>query len=145
MKRRLLLIILIVTGIAVWYAYTEYNRTETHLNTTKAAAVVTVPVLLAAFEKDSSGASKQYNDQIIAVSGTVKKIDAAGNPVVILLGDAAQMSSVKCSMDSTDAAQYNTLKTGMNITLKGQVTGFSTDPLFGTDVILNRCVVDKSR
>lgn len=142
MKRRLLLIILLVTGIAVWYGYTEYNRTNDSLKNTKATATVTAPALLAAFEKDSASAVKQYNDKIIAVSGTVKKIEANGNPVIIFLGDAAQMSSVQCSMDSTYADSYKTLQTGVAATLKGAVTGFRSDPLFGTDVILTRCVVE---
>jgi len=44
-------------------------------------------------------------------------------------------------MDSTDATTYIQLKTGAVTTIKGQVTGFRSDPLFGTDVILNRCVI----
>lgn len=142
MKRRLLLIILLVTGIAVWYGYTEYNRTNVSLKNTKATATVTAPVLLAAYEQDSTSAVKQYSDKVIAVSGTVKKIEAADNPVIIFLGDAAQMSSVQCSMDSTNAEKYNALQTGKTATLKGTVTGFRSDPLFGTDVILSRCVVE---
>ena len=141
MKKWLLILILVVTAIAVWYGYTEYNRTNTALVDTKPIATVTVPVLLAAFEKDSAAAVKQYDDKIIAVTGTIKKIEADGNPVVISLGDAGQLSSVQCSMDSTNAATYTQLKTGAITTLKGQVTGFRSDALFGTDVILNRCVV----
>jgi hypothetical protein len=142
MKRTLLLlIILLVAGIAIWYGFNEYNRTNASLNSAKAAATVTAATLLAAFEKDSARAVKQYDDQVIAVSGPVKKIEADGNPVIIFLGDAGQMSSVQCSMDSANADAYKAVKTGMTTTLKGQVTGFRTDPLFGTDVILNRCVL----
>jgi len=141
MKRKILLLILVIAGIAVWYAYTEYNRTNTNLSNAKAAITVDALALLTQFEKDSATASRQYNNKIIAVTGTIKKIEADGNPVILFLGDAAQMSSVQCSMDSTDAAQYALLKNGTATTLKGQVSGFRTDPLFGTDVILNRCVI----
>lgn len=130
-----------VTGIAVWYAYTEYNRTNASLSNTKAVATLTTSALLAAFEQDSAAAAKQYNDKIIAVTGPVKKIEAESNPVMVFLGDAGQMSSVQCSMDSSQAVHYNQLQTGTTATLKGQVVGFRSDPLFGTDVILNRCVV----
>jgi uncharacterized protein (DUF1330 family) len=143
-RKRFLLIILLVTGIAVWYAYTEYNRSSPNLKEVKAAYSVTVPALLSQFEKDSAAANKQYTGKIVAVSGTVKKLEGESNPVIVFLGDAAQMSSVQCSMDSTDAAQYKTLQTGTTATLKGLVTGFRTDPLFGTDVILNRCVIAPS-
>lgn len=141
MKRKFLFIILIVTGIAVWYAYTEYNRTGENIKDATPGATVTVPALLAAFEQDSAGTAKKYGDKIIAVSGTIKKIEAEGNPVIVFLGDAAQMSSVQCSMDSTGVETYKSLKAGATTTLKGQVAGFRTDPLFGTDVILARCVV----
>lgn len=141
MKRKFLLLILLVTGIAVWYAYTEYNRTTVNLKNTKPSETVAAPALLAAFEQDSASALKQYGDKIISVTGAIKKIEAEGNPVIIFLGDATQMSSVQCSMDSTNADDYKRLKTEITATFKGQVTGFRTDPLFGTDVILNRCIV----
>ena len=140
-RKRFLLIILLVTGIAVWYAYTEYNRSSPNLKEAKADYSVTVPALLSAFEQDSAAANKQYTGKIIAVSGTVKKLERESNPVIVFLGDAAKMSSVQCSMDSTDAEQYKSLQNGATATLKGMVTGFRTDPLFGTDVILNRCVI----
>ncbi len=142
MKRSLLfIIILVAVGLAVWYGYTEYNRTNASLRDAKATATISAAALLAAFERDSAQAVKQYNDKIIAVSGAVKKIAAEGNPVIIFLGNAGQLSSVQCSMDSTNAERYKTIKTGMAATLKGKVAGFRSDPLFGTDVILSRCVV----
>ena len=141
MKRRILILILLVTGIAVWYAYSEYHRTNPSLSDTDATVTITAASLLAAFEQDSAQAVKKYDDQVIAVTGPVKKIEAEGNPVVIFLGDAGQLSSVQCSMDSSNAAQYKTLQKGMTTTIKGQVAGFRSDPLFGTDVILNRSVV----
>lgn len=144
MKRTVLIVILLVIVVGAWYGYREYNRTNTSLDDARADAAVTATNLLAAFEKDSASAVKQYNDKIVAVSGPVKKIEADGNPVVVFLGDAGQLSSVQCSMDSTNVEAYKTLKTGMTATLKGEVAGFRSDPLFGTDVILNRCVVAKN-
>jgi tRNA_anti-like len=142
MKRSLLIVlVLLIIGIAVWYGYAEYNRTNVSLHDAKPAATLSTAALLNAFEKDSASAVKQYNDKILIVTGAVKKIEADGNPVVILLGDPGQLSSVQCSMDSTNAGRYNALKKGASATLKGQVVGFRTDPLFGTDVILDRCVV----
>jgi hypothetical protein len=142
MKRKVfLIIILLVTVIAVWYAYAEYNRTNDDLSHTRVTTTVSAAALLSVFEKDSANAVKLYSDKIIAVTGTIKKIEAEGNPAIIFLGDAAQMSSVQCSMDSTNASAYTPLKTGDAVTLKGLVSGYRTDPLFGTDVILNRCVI----
>src|SRR5437588_10263189 len=104
MKRSIVfLLVLLVIGIVIWYAYKEYNRSNASLNDEKPAATVSAAALLNAFEKDSASAVKQYNDKIIIVSGAVKKIAAESNPVVIALGEAGQMSSVQCSMDSTNA------------------------------------------
>jgi hypothetical protein len=53
-RKRFLLIILLVTGIAVWYAYTEYNRSSPSLKEVKASYTITVPALLSQFEQDSA-------------------------------------------------------------------------------------------
>ena len=142
MKRKVfLIIILLVTVIAVWYAYAEYNRTNDDLSHAQVSTTISATALLTAFENDSANAVKLYRDKVIAVTGAIKKIEAESNPAIIFLGDAAQMSSIQCSMDSTNATAYAQLKSGDAVTLKGLVSGFRTDPLFGTDVILNRCVI----
>jgi hypothetical protein len=107
--------------------------------------VTEAAALIASFEKDSSSANEQYVDKLIAVSGNVKRIDANGNPVVIALGESGQMSSVQCSMDSTYVTEYKTIKEGDHLTIKGMCTGGRTEELFGTDVILNRCVLENKK
>src|SRR5687768_13120652 len=145
MRKWILAIVIIVIIVAVWYGWSEYNRKHTDLKDQKAVATVTAANLILAFEKDSAAAGKQYNEQVIAVQGTVKKIERENNPVVIFLGDAAQMSSVQASMDSSHAADYKNINTGTAVTIKGRVTGYRTDELFGTDVILNRCVMENKQ
>jgi hypothetical protein len=145
MKKIILLIVLIVIVAAGFYAYREYNRTNKDLKNLKADFAMDAAALIASFEKDSSSANKKYVDRLIAVSGNVKAIDAQGNPVVIALGEAGQMSSVQCSMDSTYVQEYKTIKEGDRLTVKGLCTGGRTEELFGTDVILNRCVLENKK
>ena len=145
MKRIILLIVLIAVAGAGWYAYTEYNRKNPDFTNRKPDVTIDAVKLIAAFEKDTASANKEYVDKLISVTGYVKKIDADGNPVVIFLGDSAEMSSVICSMDSTHADKYKDVKTGSQVTLKGQCTGGKTEDLFGTDVTLNRCVVESKK
>lgn len=145
MKRIIILVVLIVIVVAGWYGYREYNRTNADLKNKKADVTIEAPALIAAFEKDTASANKQYVDKIIAVSGHVKNIDTNGNPAVIALGDAAQMSSVQCSMDSAHAADYKAIKEGDQVTIKGKCTGGQTQDLFGTDVILSRCVMENKK
>jgi hypothetical protein len=46
-------------------------------------------------------------------------------------------------MDSTHAGEYKAIVVGSNATIKGMCTGALTEEMFGTDVKLNRCVVEK--
>ena len=62
--------------------------------------------------------------------------------MVLSLGDANGFSSVQCSMDSSHAKMYTDIKEGQPVSLKGMVTGGRTEEMFGTDIILNRCVVE---
>ncbi|HEX2534422.1 MAG TPA: hypothetical protein VHK69_11840 [Chitinophagaceae bacterium] len=144
MKRILLIIVLIAAAAGGWYAYRAFNRTNPDLAGAEPVAQSEALALIAAFEKDSAAFNRQYVDKVVSVTGTVKKIDAEGNPVVLFLGDAAEMSSVQCSMDSSHAAQYTSIQSGATVTLKGMVTGAVTEELFGTDVKLNRCVPVKT-
>ena len=144
MKKIILLVLVIVIAAVGFYAYKEFNRTNKDLKNVKADFTMEAPALIASFEKDSSSA-KKYVDKLIAVSGNVKTIDAQGNPVVIALGEPGQMSSVQCSMDSTYAAEYKAIKEGDHLTIKGMCTGGRTEELFGTDVILNRCVLENRK
>lgn len=140
MKRIILIAVLLIVAVAAWYGYKEYTRTNKDLTDAAPHFSLSATALIAAFEKDTASANRQYVDKIISVSGNVKSIDANGNPVVIALGDAGQMSSVQCSMDSTHADGYKGIKEGDQLAIKGMCTGGKTEDLFGTDVILNRCV-----
>lgn len=144
MRKWILAIVFIVIIVAAWYAYKEYNRTHTDMRDEKATATLSAASLIAAFEKDSAAAGKQYTDRVVAVQGTVKKIVKDQQPAVIFLGDEGQMSSVQCSMDSMHI-EYKNISTGAAVTIKGIVTGYRTDELFGTDVILNRCVMENNK
>jgi hypothetical protein len=143
MKRRIIyltvLIIFSVTGI---YMYTEYNRKNKDLLKERTAFTIDAASLISAYEQNENLFHKQYTDKIITVRGMIKKIDANENPVVIALGSSDGFSSVQCSMDSTHAQLYTTIKEGQMAALKGIVTGGRTEEMFGTDIILNRCVVE---
>ena len=145
MKKASLIILLIIIAVGGWYAYREYNRTNADLKNKKADYNMYSSVLIGAFEQDTALANQQYVDKIVSVTGNVKSIDAAGNPAVISLGDAGQMSSVQCSMDSTHAADYKNIEEGDRVTIKGICSGGRTQSLFGTDVIISRSIVESSK
>ncbi len=142
MKKIILFAVLAVLAAGGFYAYNEYSRTNKDLKKVRAAYATTSTSLVASFEKDSAAFNKKYIDKVIAVSGNVKSIDKDGNPIVIALGEAGQMSSVQCSMDSAYVREYAAIKEGDRLTIKGMCTGGRTEDLFGTDVILNRGVLE---
>ncbi len=142
MKRIIFLIVLVLITGAAWYVYKEYNRKNKNLAEVEADIKISAAALLQAFEKDSGSAYKQYLGKILAVDGTIKKIEKEDDDATIILGDARNMSSVRCSMDTTFTSKIASYKEGQSIRIRGACTGFNKDDLLGSDVILNRCVVN---
>jgi hypothetical protein len=128
---------------AAAYGYNEYQRTNKDLLHAKPVIYMKAADLIQAYEKDSLAFHQNYLDKIIAVNGIVKNRDVQGNPVVFTIGQNGALSGVQCSMDSSHSDLYNTLQEGQNVKLKGICTGARKDELFGTDVILCRCVVEQ--
>ena len=145
MKKIIWIVLILVIAVGGWYAYNEYNRKNEDLSSEKPAASLKATELIAAFSSDTASANRQYTDKIVEVSGQVKSVAKEENPVVVSLGDAGEMSSVQCSMDSAYATEYASVKEGAVIRVKGMVTGFQTEEILGTDVKMNRCVISKSQ
>ena len=144
-KKVLLILVILIVTAGVIYAITEYNRTNKDLKNVNPDFTTNMNSLVAAFDKDSSSFYKKYIDKVIAVSGVVKSIDPDGSPVIISLGESGSMSSVKCSMDSSYANDYKTVKEGSQVSIKGICFGASSDELFGTDVSMNRCILIETK
>ena len=146
MKRKtfFLIAIPVVLLCVAAYGYREYHRTSEDLLHSKASARLKAADLIQAYENDSLSFHQNYLDQIIAVSGVLKKKDTLGNPVVLTLGETGNLSGVQCSMDSNHTDLYRSFMEGQTVTLKGLCTGARTEELFGTDIILNRCVAEQA-
>lgn len=147
MKRKkikiILTVILVVMLGAGMYAYSEFNRKVKDLSYVKAGIKLDASNLITAFEQDEINGNARYLDEVIAVKGTVKTIEKNGNGYfTVILGDQNSMSSVRCSMDSLHQSDIASLTTGSIVTMKGACTGYNKDELLGSDVILNRCVVE---
>jgi hypothetical protein len=141
MKRILITLLIVIVLGAIWYGYRLYHEKNADLTSSKPSITTTAISLIQEFEKDSAASGKKYTDQVIAVSGQVKSISAEDNPVIISMGDAGEMSSVQCSMDSSHSVDYASVKEGSRITIKGKCTGYEAQDLLGTDIKMNRCVL----
>jgi hypothetical protein len=146
MKRfKIILMGLLVTGvIAGLYGYNEYNRVNEDLETLKPDASLSAGELIKAFEANEKNAMASLLGKIVLVSGVINTIekDEMGYTTVVL-GFENSTSSVRCSMDTLHTAKKVLPKNGELIKLKGVCTGFNADDLLGSDVVLNRCIIEK--
>jgi hypothetical protein len=146
MKRTILIAVILVLAIGGWYGYRLYSEKNPDLKNSKPDFSIEGTTLIAAFNKDSSGASKQYINRIVEVKGTVSKADTSG---VIALGTAGEMSTVECTMDKRHKEDYVDVKEGEQVSIKGRVTGFKSETMLdinlGTTVEMNFCTVQKHK
>lgn len=140
-----LLIVIAVTAIA-FYLYKEYNRKNEDTTGIKPDYTIVASAILREFENDAISAGNKYNDKVVATEGIVKDIliDDRGF-YSLMLGDTSAMSSVKCTMDTIHNAEAAALQKGTYAIVKGICAGFNEDDLLGSDVILVRCVIDKTK
>ena len=146
MKRFMVVLLVIIVLAGAWYGYKLYTGKVPSLTEIKADASVTATDLIAAFEKDSASANKQYLGKILEVSGNVKSVEKES--ATIFLGPADGNSSVRCSVDSAFVKDIELLNPGSAITIKGNCTGFMPDEFglgLGSDVVLNRCVFETKK
>ncbi|HYC41037.1 MAG TPA: hypothetical protein VEB63_11185 [Chitinophagaceae bacterium] len=146
MKRRKVILVAIAVLIigGGWYGYKEYTRKVPDLSRVRPDITMDSRQLISSFEQDEAGSNAKYLDKIISVRGTVRAVerDETGFYTVIL-NDGEFMSSVRCSMDAEHQQDVAGLKEGAGVTIKGACTGFNSNELLGSDVILNRGVLVK--
>jgi tRNA_anti-like len=151
MKRKKIIRIILVTllvviaGVAL-YIYKEYNRKPKDLAGLKPKFTVSAVDFIKEFSIGEKTANEKYLDKIIEVNGIVKEsIQDEKGFYTIVLGDTLAMSSVRCSMDSIHNGSLKNISAGNNLSIKGICTGYNADELLGSDVILNRAVINNKK
>lgn len=144
--RYIVLPLLLVLGVAAIYIYREYTRTHKDTAKLKPDYSIKATDLIREFETTEQSSNKKYWDKVLRVEGTVKELTRDDRGFYsIVLGDAASMSSVRCSVDSVHGAEAAAVQKGSYIAMKGICTGFNADELLGSDVILVRSVIDHKK
>lgn len=141
MKRIIGILVLILVLAGGWYGYRKVFGKVESLQNVQADVTLPAAELLAAFERDSAAANKRFLEKNIETTGRVRSVESEERSATVVLGEEGSMSSIRCSMDSSFVQQATALKEGSTVTIKGYCTGFNMDELLGSDVILNRCVV----
>ena len=145
-KGRIILAVLLVAAAAGVYAWKEFNRKNKDLSGVKEAHSVQAASWIAEFTANDTAANTKYLGQVVAVHGMVKQVDKdEEGKYTVVLGDTSDMSSVRCSMDSTHAGDATTLRRGESVKVKGIYIDFNKDDMgLGSDVKMNRCVIAKN-
>jgi hypothetical protein len=129
-----------VISIGALHVLKEYNRKPVNVTIVKPDFEVTDSALIAEFENSEKHAIEKYSGKIILIKGVIRKIEKNSNTYIFSLGKPFSVSSVHCTIDSTqDAGNWSE---GRHITVKGVFVGFTRDELLGSDIILNRCILN---
>ncbi len=142
--KRILLLLLIIASATAIYAYKEFNRKNKSVHEMEIVASFKSDAILQQFSTDEKKATATYNGKPIAVEGNIKSVDKDEKGFyTIVLGTESSSSSVRCSIDSTESSVASALQTNTTVKIKGICTGYNADELgLGSDLILNRCIID---
>ena len=121
MKKKILIVVLVLVAIGGIIAYRKYSEVTPDIVNRKPDKSVTVRELVAAFDRDTSSASKEYLDKIVEVKGIVKDIDTTGS---VVLGENGTESSVVCGLDRRHMKDHEKLKIGEMAIIQGVVAGY---------------------
>ncbi|MGB8190443.1 MAG: hypothetical protein WCF67_00930 [Chitinophagaceae bacterium] len=147
-KKIIIVVVVLAAAGAGIYGWNEFNRKNQDLSDVKAVHSLQATALISEFNANDSSANAKYLGKVVAVEGMVKNIDKdEEGKYTVVLGDTADMSAVRCSMDSVYAANATSLQRGESVKVKGVFTGFKKDEtgLLGSDVEMNRCVIEKNK
>lgn len=119
-----LLLCLIVGG---GWGYYWYQKPRTALTNIKADYTISATALYDAFQQNEQQANQKYLDKVIAVTGTVDKVQVSDSTMNIQLLSGNEMGGINCSL-SIRANKKNAIPAkGQQIQVKGKCTGFLMD------------------
>jgi hypothetical protein len=147
MKKRTILriagVLLILGAIGFVYVYREYNRTHADNAKLKPDYAVDAIELEKEFSDNPAAAEKKYGKKLLEVRGQIKEIDISDpTSFIIVLGDTSSMNSIRCSIDSNHNRNILDARLGQAATVKGEYSGYNSDDLLGSDIVLIRCVAE---
>ena len=141
-KSRIVLIVSLILLTGILYVYREYNRGNKILSEVEPAVKISAHELSASFAQSDSLANLKFLGKIIEIEGIVKNIEMPDSNIsVIVVSGNNEMSSVRCTMDSSFNNKSIQIDIGSPYTIKGICTGYNADELLGSDVLMNRCVI----
>jgi hypothetical protein len=129
-----LFVVLFIAIAGIWYALHMFNLQHPDTAKVKPDFIVSATALQKEFEDNETTASARYIKKILEVTGNIVSVTPADSAHTnISLKTGSDLSSVICTFKSiNDPSKF---KTGEEITLRGECSGFLMD------VLLNNCAV----
>lgn len=122
-----LFVVLFIALAGIWVAIKEFNKKHVDTSKVKPDYVMTAIALQKNFEDNEISASGKYINKIIEVSGAVSSVTSDSSHLNISLKTGNDMSAVICTFPSS--AEAAKIKTGDDVTLRGECSGFLMDVL----------------
>ena len=133
-----LFVVLFIAVLSILAGLYLFNMKHTNMAKAKPDFIVTASSLQKEFEDNEKIASTKYINKILEVTGTIGSITPAdSNNINISLKTGSDISSVICTFHTI--ANLSKLKTGDEISIRGECSGFLMD------VLLNNCAIVQSR
>ncbi len=99
---------------------------------------MTASDLFAEFENDETAANEKYLNKVILVEGVVASVsNDSDDELSIILETDSPIFGVSCSMEPGEGNSVRSISEQDKIQIKGICTGMLSD------VVLNRCVIEK--
>lgn len=130
MKRIIIVAIILTIAIAGLYGYKMYRQKTPDVVNKKPDVVTTATQLIAAFDKDSALANKEYSGKLIEVTGIAKSKDTSA----ILLGERTSRSTVRCGIDRRHMEDFKKISVGSVVTVQGKYTGYEMEEMLGENL-----------
>jgi hypothetical protein len=132
--KRILIAIGIIALLGGIIGYQMYNKPHKDIASTESDLTIKATDLLHAFETDEAAANQEYNDKLVAVTGTVSDVSREDGTIKVILDTGSPLSGVICQLDEFTDHSRTEFEVGETVTLKGMCTGYLMD------VVLVRCV-----
>lgn len=139
-KLKIALFGLVLLGLAAFIGWQYVNQETDDVSRIKPSARFTMEELLEKTNSDTSELN-QLKDQLILVTGPIRRIQRETSDVTIELGDTNSMASITCQLDHRHTQGTETLQQGSLVSIKGKLSGYTvdTDLGLGNTVEMNFC------
>lgn len=137
-------IIIVVAGIGGSIGMYLFYKPVKNFASSRADLTFTSVALLREFQKDANSANSKFvsNDKTIQISGKIRDLKKNDDGTVTVTLDGGDPDSdISCSIVREESPKTAKFAPGLNVTLKGQCTGYQE--LINKEVVMIRCgIVD---